>query len=90
MTSSTPLSMVSTTSAWCRASRAAQLMASVGVLKATGSKWRGRLLDGDGGGVLNQRSSTLAKGVVTLMNSTAMPTLKAKWKATTCSGTEPK
>ena len=44
-------SMVSTTSAWCSASRAAQLMASEGVASATLSRWCGRsLADGPCGG----------------------------------------
>ena len=39
MTSSMPRSMVSTTSAWCSASRTAQEMASEGVARADGSRW---------------------------------------------------
>ena len=36
--------MVSTMSAWCSASRAAHEIASDGMLRASGSRWRGRRL----------------------------------------------
>ena len=79
--------MVSTTSAWCSASRAAQAMASDGVGSATGSRWRGRLCDGCGGGAIIHCSSQRASSPVRPMKNSASATLNSRWKATTCCGT---
>ena len=54
ITVSMPRSIVSTTSAWCSASRAAQLIASDGVSSAIGSRWFGRSV-ADGTGAASQR-----------------------------------
>ena len=87
ITSIMPRSMVSTTSAWCSASRAAQAMASDGVGNATGSRWRGRLCEGCGGGATIHCSSQRASRPVRPMNDAASATLNSRWKATTCCGT---
>jgi hypothetical protein len=83
ITGSTPRSMVSTTSAWCSASRAAQLMASDGVASATGSRWRGRSPPGCVR-LGQQRSTSRATGPVKAMKVSASTMLKPRWNSTTC------
>ena len=84
ITGSMPRSIVSTTSAWCSASRAAQVIASEGVASATGSRWRGLpLRDGSSLGAGNSRSVSLAIGAVNAMNAAAMPMLNTRCQATT-------
>ena len=79
-----PLSIVSTTSAWCSASRAAQLIASEGVCKAEGSRWRGRVEPAGKGGEGSSLSTKCAIGPVKPRNSNARMTLNARWNAITC------
>ena len=79
-----PLSIVSTTSAWRSASRAAQRMASVGVASADGSRWRGRPGVAVRGLLGQQALGNRARSPVKKMKSTASATLKPRWNSTTC------
>ena len=78
-----PRSIVSTTSAWCSASRAAQLMASDGVASADGSRCCGRS-SRPSAGAFSQRRSCFARNPVKPRNSAAITMLKPRWNRTTC------
>ena len=80
--------MVSTMSAWCSASRAAHEIASEGMLRASGSRWRGRRLPAPGCGSASQRSTVRPTSPVKPMKTTARTRLKARWKPTICWCTE--
>jgi hypothetical protein len=83
-----PRSIVSTTSAWCSASRAAQLIARLGVASADGSRCCGRC-DAAAFGSVNSRSSWRDATLVRPTNTSASATLNAKWNSTTCWCTSP-
>ena len=77
-----PRSIVSTTSAWCSASRAAHEIASDGVSSASGSRWRGRSVPAPAAGSRSQRSTRSAPTrPVKPMKSTASATLKREVEA---------
>ena len=79
-----PRSIVSTTSAWCSASRAAQLIASDGVVSATGSRCRGRAVDMSSRGSFSSRSTLRPTSPVKPTKTSASAMLKPRWKTTTC------
>ena len=75
--------MDSTTSAWCRASRAAHEMASDGVLSADASRWWGRLVEGDATCTGKIFSTMKAMRPVSKMHTMATTVLNARWNSTT-------
>ena len=79
MTLSMPMSMVSTMSAWCSASRAALEMASEGVDSAEGSRCCGREVAADGLGTGIRCLTSLATQPVSPMKPMLTTTLKTRW-----------
>ncbi|MCY1210291.1 hypothetical protein D3C72_1446820 [compost metagenome] len=77
------MSIVSTMSAWCSASRAAFEMASEGVDSAEGSRWCGRLVPTGCGGTGSMRVTSLATHCVRPMKPTLITMLNARWNSTT-------
>ncbi len=82
ITVTTPRSMVSTTSAWCMASRAAHEMASEGVARADGSRWLGRSSGPLSACSGSSRLTSAAMGRVRPMNSAPTMRLKLRWNST--------
>ena len=78
ITGTMPRSIVSTTSAWCSASRAAHEIASDGMVSASGSRWRGRVDPAPGDGSRSQRSTVRPTRPVKPMKRTASATLKSE------------
>ena len=79
-----PSIMVSTTSAWCSASRAAHEMASDGVDSADGSRWRGRsAAPAVGWGLGSSRCTSRATQWVRPIKPILMTMLNARWNSTT-------